>query len=103
MAVRPREIGGPMRTIDFERLGSSSWRPPHLPPACSTCHGFGYVQGSSGEPGGSTGVEHHARARTDRARGGSTAGGWHSCPACLEHPGSSMPHTEWTTTRGKQS
>jgi hypothetical protein len=70
--------GGAVRTIDADRAFDSRWRPPHLPPACEACRGFGYVPTSSGDQPGS----HPAQ-----------------CPDCADHPGSVMSHAEWTAQR----
>ena len=68
----------PQRTIDAAPVVHSDWRPPHLPPACQRCRGFGYVQ-----------TYNPLTHRTDCSR----------CPGCLEHPGSSVSHAAWTATR----
>ena len=70
--------GATGRTIDAERVVQSDWRPPHLPPACGRCRGFGYVQ-----------TYNPLTHRTDCTR----------CPACVAHPGSSVSHAAWTATR----
>jgi hypothetical protein len=68
----------PQRTIDAARILDSTWRPPHLPPACGSCRGFGYQQLYD--------------ERTHRSL-------CHTCPDCREHPGSSMTHDAWTAQR----
>jgi len=110
-AQHPEQVA-PIRTIDAHR--PPDWRPPHLPPACPTCHGFAYVQGAEGDHGsieyrrkvtGRASTRHEPGRRSvagsdrvlrDRC---TNAGGWHPCPDCLAHPGSVMSHAAWTEQR----
>jgi len=97
LALRSRpDVVAPIRTLDAHHAGRSDWRPAHLPPACGTCRGFGYVQGDRG--GGTVGYRRdHVRWREQRRS--DPAGGWHACPDCAGHPGSVMTHEAWTDHR----
>lgn len=61
------------RAVDLTIVQNPSWRPPHYPPACTRCNGFGYVP-------------HRSE-------------GWVTCDSCRATPGHAMSHTEWTETR----
>jgi hypothetical protein len=107
-----REQVSPIRTIDADR--PTTWRPPHLPPICPTCDGFGYVQGDEGANASATVAYRRNRWKAGgwgvparRMTSGnirlretrSVAGGWHACPDCVGHPGSVMSHEAWTQRR----
>ena len=111
-------VANGLRTLDHERQVDPMWRPPHMPPACPVCSGFGYVQGDEGER--SDDVEYRrkvtSRPSTDHRPGRrlvaaagrmlrerqTRAGGWHRCPSCSAHPGSVMTHQEWTRRRSDE-
>lgn len=50
--------------------GNPAWRPPHYPPPCPACNGFGYTAGAN------------------------------RCNTCTHHPGNACTHAEWTELRG---
>lgn len=95
---------GRRRTIDHANAVRSDWRPAHLPPACSTCRGFGYVQTVS-----ELQVETHIRKQGRRwgraidpeARNDGRAK-WHRCPDCIGHPGSACSHADHLENRRRQ-
>lgn len=54
-------------------LGNDLLRPPHFPPPCETCAGYGYIQ---------AGIQ-QLRA----------------CPDCRKHPGHTMTFAKWAEVR----
>ena len=61
-----------IRPPEVQVQRNPSWRPPHFPPPCEACNGFGYTP---------------------------TSDGYSQCESCKDHPGHAMSHADWLIAR----